>query len=121
VNSVVAVRVFQRLCEELEYSELVDQAAEAADPIQRMVSMPLGCCLIYIFDCITLLKRIKSLCGYFMPQQLPITYTVQVFYDRRVEFIYSLLCAGVNCCFCNKSIRNIQLSSGNETFQSVDE
>ena len=29
--------LFQRLCEELEYSELLDKAAETDDPYQRMV------------------------------------------------------------------------------------
>ena len=28
----------QRLCEELEYSELLDEAAKLADPYDRMVS-----------------------------------------------------------------------------------
>ena len=29
---------FQRLCEELEYTELVDKAADIDDPFERMVS-----------------------------------------------------------------------------------
>ena len=32
---------FQRLCEEMEYSELLDKAADYDDPYERMVSFTL--------------------------------------------------------------------------------
>lgn len=39
------VNLLQRLCEELEYSELLDKAAETEDPFERMVKKP-SLCLI---------------------------------------------------------------------------
>ena len=38
------LNTLQRLCEELEYSELLDRAANTQDPFERMVSVGL-CCL----------------------------------------------------------------------------
>lgn len=34
------INLLQRLCEELEYSELLDTASNTPDPYQRMVRLP---------------------------------------------------------------------------------
>ena len=39
VHRGVIASFFQRLCEELEYSELLDKAAEYDDPYERMVGI----------------------------------------------------------------------------------
>lgn len=36
------LNTLQRLCEELEYSELLDKAAETEDPLERMVGQSAG-------------------------------------------------------------------------------
>lgn len=36
------LNTLQRLCEELEYSSLLDQASRTADPCERMVRLPLA-------------------------------------------------------------------------------
>lgn len=46
------LNTLQRLCEELEYSSLLDQASRLADPCERMVSCsspgsPLGPCACF--------------------------------------------------------------------------
>lgn len=34
------LNTLQRMCEEMEYSELLDKAAETEDPFERMVKKP---------------------------------------------------------------------------------
>lgn len=36
------LNTLQRMCEELEYSELLDKAAETEDPFERMVNNPIS-------------------------------------------------------------------------------
>lgn len=36
------LNTLQRLCEELEYSSLLDQASRTTDPCERMVRLPLA-------------------------------------------------------------------------------